>query len=705
MWYDPSDLANHWKQYNTGWAVTLNDLESIDHKMGFWLYVTDVRDGFLNVSGYACPSVSINLRAGWNMVGFPTTRTNITVADAFWGTSVNIVETFDSSVVYKTKVLGPASVMNASEGYWVHAVSDCVWTISNPDQPRMALTKSAPSSASAGSVITYALQYSNTGILPAYNVVITETYPSTVTYLNANPPPTAGNNVWVIPVVPAGTMGAVHVNVSIGGSPTQTLVNRVTLQYENVTGQQRPPVVATASTLVTGPILVLIQSAFPSAQTGQIITYNITLWNNGTDTAHDVTLTETYPAGVTFDSGNPPPDVGSNIWLYGDLPPGGPWMLSIGVRVTAFSGTLVNDIALTYESPPGVSQPAIHSTANTTVGGGPFISLIKSAPATACTGEYITYTISYANVGTETAYDVWVNESYPSGVTFVSAVPAPTAGGNAWAITSIAPGAFGTITVTVRVDATSGMLTNGASCFYANSLGWPWPTAWAIASTAISNPLMSLTKDGPSFADTGDIITYYLNYTNYGNGWGYNCAVTDIYPAGVTFISAIPMPTVIDNIWLLGNVAPGASGSIQITVHVDALSGMLVNSATLEYGNNAGVSLPPVVATSTALVNVPDTIAPAHSSETPPPGGSSSNATPVISVVVTDTHSGVNASTIQLYVMGYRVMVSVTAVPGGYRVSYWHEGGFASGTVVPCRIVAKDYAGNVLDYGWSFTVP
>jgi hypothetical protein len=38
-------------------------------------------------------------------------------------------------------------------------------------------------------------------------------------------------------------------------------------------------------------------------------------------------------------------------------------------------------------------------------------------------------------------------------------------------------------------------------------------------------------------------------------------------------------------------------------------------------------------------------------------------------------------------------------------VSYWHEGGFAHGATVSCRIVARDYAGNLLDYTWTFTVP
>jgi hypothetical protein len=83
----------------------------------------------------------------------------------------------------------------------------------------------------------------------------------------------------------------------------------------------------------------------------------------------------------------------------------------------------------------------------------------------------------------------------------------------------------------------------------------------------------------------------------------------------------------------------------------------------------------------------------------------SGNNTPVISVDVTDLQTGVDASTIRLYIQGFSVMYELETINDGYRVSYWHEFGFASGTVVSCRIVARDFAGNLLDYTWSFTVP
>jgi parallel beta-helix repeat protein len=93
---------------------------------------------------------------------------------------------------------------------------------------------------------------------------------------------------------------------------------------------------------------------------------------------------------------------------------------------------------------------------------------------------------------------------------------------------------------------------------------------------------------------------------------------------------------------------------------------------------------------------------PKHSAESPPINGVSANLTPVISVDVTDI-SGVNETTIKLYISAFQVVKSLTPITNGYRVSYWHEGGFTDGQNVSCRIIAKDILGNTLDFTWYFT--
>ncbi len=76
---------------------------------------------------------------------------------------------------------------------------------------------------------------------------------------------------------------------------------------------------------------------------------------------------------------------------------------------------------------------------------------------------------------------------------------------------------------------------------------------------------------------------------------------------------------------------------------------------------------------------------------------------PTISVWVTDT-SGVNLSTVRLYVQGYTIFYDSNPVPDGYNISYNHVPGFSDGEVVQCRIVAENVYGARVDYSWSFII-
>jgi len=129
MSYNASDINDRWKQYNAGWSGTLNDLTAVSNRVGVWLNVTNVGDGFLNVTGLLPTTSQITLRAGWNLVGYPTLSTSMTVANALWGTGADIVEVFDQSATYRTKVVGPNYVMKPGEAYWVHCAADSVWTV------------------------------------------------------------------------------------------------------------------------------------------------------------------------------------------------------------------------------------------------------------------------------------------------------------------------------------------------------------------------------------------------------------------------------------------------------------------------------------------------------------------------------------------------------------------------------------------------
>jgi parallel beta-helix repeat protein len=128
--YSPATPSDRWKQYNKLWSGGLNDLSYVSTGTGVWLHVTAIGDGLLRVSGTEIVPGTANvwLRAGWNLIGYPS-LTPMSVADAFWGTSVSIVEAFDPGQPYLTRALGPDEMMAPGRGYWVYAVTDAVWTL------------------------------------------------------------------------------------------------------------------------------------------------------------------------------------------------------------------------------------------------------------------------------------------------------------------------------------------------------------------------------------------------------------------------------------------------------------------------------------------------------------------------------------------------------------------------------------------------
>jgi len=126
MAYDP--LADdRWKSYNINKPVSLNELSELNHKMGFWINITEPNVN-LTVRGNITSFTSIPLYAGWNLVGYPS-QTTETVANAFFGTGADRVEVCNISEPYLIKEVGPTYVMKPGEGYWVHVAADSVWTV------------------------------------------------------------------------------------------------------------------------------------------------------------------------------------------------------------------------------------------------------------------------------------------------------------------------------------------------------------------------------------------------------------------------------------------------------------------------------------------------------------------------------------------------------------------------------------------------
>ncbi len=457
----------------------------------------------------------------------------------------------------------------------------------------------------------------------------------------------------------------------------------------------------TWSFTVSNPVMEISKEAPATANPGQMITYWVNFTNSGNAWAYNVTVTEIYPAGVTFISSLPFPSFGNNVWFIGNVAPGATMSIQITVQVNiGANGTLINTVILDYENSAGTPFQEQDSVMTMVIN--PYLTIDKTAPATANPGETINYVITVTNNGNDWAYNVIVTETYPVGVTYIASIPAPTMGNEVWIIPTLAPGATFTIVITVLVDiglVPGTILVNVVDLDYENGAGVPYQEQDSAETTIIA-PMLTIMKSAPATAETDEVIMYSISVTNVGTDWAYNLVITETYPAGVIYINSTPPPTIPLNIWDIGSLAPGASFTIYINVSVTATSGILTNMASVDYTDSHGLAYPTEWGSANTLILDP---APQHSNECPAIDGYTTDLTPVISVHVTDG-SGVNASTIRLYINGFSIAYNLVPISDGYNVSYWHEGGFTDGEVVTCRIYAKDFNGNILDFTWTFTV-
>jgi uncharacterized repeat protein (TIGR01451 family) len=182
-------------------------------------------------------------------------------------------------------------------------------------------------------------------------------------------------------------------------------------------------------------------------------------------------------------------------------------------------------------------------------------------------GRALTYTLTYTNEGEHPAEGVVLTEEYAPGTTFESASPAPTSGEDVWGLGVLPPGATGTITVTVHVSEALPLDTALLNTARLSGLGLE--AEIATASTIVSRPDLRLIKTAaaPS-VPRGQLLTYTLTYSNPSPLLASGVALTETYDPYTLYQAADPPPTHGDDVWQIGTLAPGASGTITVSVRV-----------------------------------------------------------------------------------------------------------------------------------------
>lgn len=174
-----------------------------------------------------------------------------------------------------------------------------------------------------------------------------------------------------------------------------------------------------ATDLVTQKTLA---STINPVSTGDVVSYLVTVTNNGTDAANNVAVTDQLPAGLTANGNNGNAtlgtyNAGSGLWSIGSLAPGASATLTIEGTVDPdlSAGTNIQNVttaAIGVAGDPTTVDDDLTETV--TVASNPALSMTKVADddALVTVGQIVTYTYTVTNNGNETIRNVVVGDDH-----------------------------------------------------------------------------------------------------------------------------------------------------------------------------------------------------------------------------------------------------------------------------------------------------
>jgi uncharacterized repeat protein (TIGR01451 family) len=501
--------------------------------------------------------------------------------------------------------------------------------------PSITVVKKAANPAPfPGEQISFYIYYNNTGSGIASDVWLNDTLPIGLTYVSAFPSPNSvvGQNVrWHFTnLVPGNYQVEIVARVGAGVAIGTVLTNSVRCEYEDAYGVAMTPTTSSAPVTVDNPVTGLVINEICSRPSNRefieicnpsAATVNIGGWR----VRVGGTTLYTFPAGTTIGAwGSGTEYLVVNLGSAADDLPNwggtvrlqrpGPWTT---IDQTAYPGLIVDGQSWSRFKHEDTGKPVDTDTdasdfyvsnngwivpEGVTIGAAnnrhmPVINVKKTAtPITAEPGQTITYTIWYNNTGDGNAKNVWVNDTLPTGVDFVSASPAPTSISGQdimWFFNNVVHDTTNSVTLNVRMNDLPDdgeIVTNYVELIYHDALKRLMGISGAWANVTCSRPVISVEKTANvAEAVAGGTIVYTIYYNNTGSASAGHVWINDTLPAGVTYVSASTPPNSITGStlrWHLANVAPGAhSFTVTVTVNATASSGTIVNWAFLDYAS------------------------------------------------------------------------------------------------------------------------
>jgi len=459
----------------------------------------------------------------------------------------------------------------------------------------LAINKtSAVTEVIPGQEFSYEITLANAGSDTAENVVITDTLPEQVSFVDATANGTlSGDTVtWSIGTMSPNTETRVQVKVLVADVVDEgtVLLNTTSATGSQPGGSLLPPVGDTLQTPVSSkPILVLkYEVNRDTAAPGDRLVYSLRVRNAGDAAAVNAIVEAALPPNTTpvAISGGGSFQQGKAVWTASRLTPSGfiDLQFSADISAVALDGAREPSIAAF-----GADNAAIRTAkvSTTVVVLKPVLTIEKVGPDSVEAGALIDYRLSYNNSGNALAAGTVIEDTLPSGTTFVSASDggAETALGSGivqWNLGTLMDGASGDVALQVQTSALpdNTKLVNQTSLTTTSLSGGVTATAATMVRSHTELDITIVAAD--DLLKIGDRQEFTVTWANNGNQNTTNAVVKATVPQDTEFYASGAGGTLSGNevTWLVGDLDAGDTGqaTFEVVVASTARDGEQVKS-------------------------------------------------------------------------------------------------------------------------------